>query len=48
MAAAEVAHTLFVEHAKAGGADLDVTSLILGLAGSEHLDELVGATRGEK
>jgi 3-hydroxyisobutyrate dehydrogenase len=48
MAAAEVAHTLFAEHAKAGGADLDVTSLILGLAGSEHLDGLVGATRGEK
>jgi 3-hydroxyisobutyrate dehydrogenase len=44
IATAETAHDLLRKHADTGGADLDVSSLILGLGESAHLGELTEAT----
>jgi 3-hydroxyisobutyrate dehydrogenase len=48
LATAEAAHGLLRKHADTGGADLDCSSLILGLGKSAHLGELTGATRSAK
>jgi 3-hydroxyisobutyrate dehydrogenase len=45
IATGETAHGLLRRHANTGGADLDASSLVLGLGKSAHLGELTEATR---
>jgi hypothetical protein len=45
IATGETAHALLRKHADNGGADLDASSLVLGLGKSAHLGELTEATR---